>query len=166
MRPGLEPWSGAGLASGELVMSENRWFLVVLAKAAITTSIGSCAMGAGVVLLIGPTARVQEEAIGLASCLLPFAIGSWWIFRKFQARYSRRLARSVSTTFAICTPIFLCGTMPFGLITGGYAEAATGSRIAIVLGAFLGPIVLTTALSFAVCLVARSATRQMERNDG
>lgn len=148
-----------------LAVSENRWSFITLAKATITSAAGSCALGAGFALLVGPAARVPEEGFGLAACLVPIAFGSWWIFRELQTKYSVRLARSLTIAFAICMPTLLGVTMPFGLITGGY-DVASGSGIAILLSAFLGPILLTTGLSLLVYLLVRSIARQIEQHEG
>jgi len=146
-------------------MSDNLWFFTTVVKVTVAVSIACCVLVLGSVLVGIPTTRTTEGFAAAAS-LVPFPLGAWWLFRRLQVRYSRRLARSLTASFAVCTPIFLCLSMPFGVITGGYAEAVVGSKLAILVGAFVGPILLTAGLSLAACVFVRSTTRRIAQHEG
>jgi len=144
-------------------MSDNTWFLSSVAKATIATGIGWCLLVVLGSVLPGPSAGpIARAFILVAAVLVPFVLGAWWMFRRLRSRYDRRLARSVTTVFVICTPIFLGAAMPLGQLIGGRAEALFGSGFAA-LGAFSGVILITTCLSFIACVVARSVTRHEMR---
>jgi hypothetical protein len=140
-------------------MSENTWFLASVARVTTATAVGWCLLVVVGLALHGPSAGpIARIFILVAAVLVPFAFGAWWMFRKLSTRYGRGLARSVTTVFVICTPIFLGAAMPLGQLTGAYAEAWFGPRFAV-LGAFSGVILITIGLSFIACIVARSVTR-------
>ena len=65
--------------------------------------------------------------------LLPSFAASAWMIRKLRKTYSAREARAVSIAFGLCAPIFLCVSMLFGEITGGYAEALGGDGFFILM---------------------------------
>jgi hypothetical protein len=95
----------------------------------------------------------------ILTVLLPSFAASAWMLRKLRKTYSAREARAVSIAFGLCAPIFLCVSMVFGEITGGYAEALGGGGFFILVGAFGGPFVLTAFLSLLVCTAVLRVTR-------
>lgn len=144
-------------------MRDKFWLFIVVGKAALMTTLGYFGLVLGVLgLKIAVTPGEQQilkATIGFLMVFLPIGIAAWWIFRKLQARYTRREARAVATAFGVFTPVSLAVATVLSQIPAGYA-AFLGRPFGLI-GAFAGIVVMTTTLSFLVCLFTLSMTRRI-----
>ena len=144
-------------------MRDKFWLFIVVGKAALMITLGCFGLALGVLgLKIAVTPGEQQilkATMVLLVLFLPIGISAWWIFRKLQARYTRREARAVATAFGAFTPVSLGIAMVLSEITGGYA-AFLGRPFGLV-GAFMGVVVMTAILNFLVCLFTLSMTRRI-----
>lgn len=141
-------------------MGEKAWFSLVVAKAASITAIG-CIVSALVTFKIG-VPRLEQAALGATTVLLPTGLAGWWVFRKLQARLTRREARAVTIAFILCAPIALLVATVLGTLSGGYAEAFLGTRFALP-GALAGVLVLTPLGSIVPTALTLWMTRRITR---
>jgi len=144
-------------------MRDKFWLFIVVGEAALMTTTGYIALVLGVlgfkiVTTLGEP-QILKAAIGFLLVFLPTGFATWWIFRKLQARHTRREARAVATAFGAFTPVSLGIAMVLSEITGGYA-AFLGRPFGLV-GAFVGVVVMTAILNFLVCLFTLSMTRRI-----
>jgi hypothetical protein len=140
----------------------KRSLLIVVAKAALMTTLGYFALvlgflGSKIVLTNG-----EEEILGATMALLPSGIAAWWMFRKLQAYYTRREARAVAIAFAVLAPVSFGIAFLFSEISGGYAELLLGSPFALA-GAFVGVVVMASIVNFVLCLFTLRFTRHIVR---
>ena len=140
-------------------MLDKFWLFIAVGKAALIAAIGCFALVLGVLVFKIVMTPGEREILGVTMAFLPTGVAAWWIFRKLQARYKRREARAVATAFAVFTPVSLLIAIVLSQIPGGYA-AFMGAPFFLV-GAFVGIVVMTTILSFLVCLFTLSMTRRI-----
>jgi len=145
-------------------MRDKFWLFIVVGEAALMTTTGYIALVLGVlgfkiVTTLGEP-QILKAAIGFLLVFLPTGFATWWIFRKLQARHTRREARAVATAFGVFTPASLLIAIVLAVVPGSYAELLLGSPFAPV-GAFVGIVLMTTILNFRVCLFALSMTRRI-----
>jgi hypothetical protein len=86
----------------------------------------------------------------------------WLMFNDLRGKFSRREARAVSIAFGVLTPVTLATGLALAGIPGSYAELLLGSAFGLV-GAFAGTVLVTTLLSFGLCLFTLWVTRRIER---
>jgi hypothetical protein len=139
---------------------EKAWFSLVVAEAALITTAGYI-VSALLVFRIGATS-FEQAALGAAVVLLPTALAAWWIFRKLQARLSRREARAVTIAFVLCAPIVLLVAVVLAELTGGHAEKLLGSPFALA-GAISGVFVVAPLGSIVPTALTLWMTRRIMR---
>lgn len=141
-------------------MRDKFWLFIVVGKAALMTTLGCFAPLLGLRIAVSPgEQQILKATMVFLLVFLPAGIAAWWIFRKLQARYTRREARTVATAFGVFTPVSLLIAIPLAQIPAGYA-AFLGRPFGLI-GAFAGIVVMTTTLSFLVCLFTLSMTRRI-----
>jgi hypothetical protein len=144
-------------------MRDRFWLFIVVGKAALITILGWFGLVLGVVgskiAMTSGEQQILKATIVLLVVFVPAGIATWWIFRKLQARYTRREARAAATAFGVFTPVSLSIATVLSQIPGGYS-ASLGRAFAVI-GAFVGVVVMTTILDFLVCLFTLSMTRRI-----
>jgi hypothetical protein len=103
-----------------------------------------------------------EQPVLGAMMLLSAGGAAWWLFRKLQAPYPRREARSVAIAFGVFSPVSLGIAFPLGSLSGGYTELYLGSRFAF-FGAFAGVVVVNALVSIGASAFVLWVTRGSPR---
>jgi hypothetical protein len=91
--------------------------------------------------------RHAEEMLGVAMAFIPGGLAAYLLFRKLRNRYRSRAALWTSVVFLIFAPVSLLVAIVLAPFPGGYADLLLGRPFGLV-GAFLGIIVMITALTF------------------
>jgi hypothetical protein len=148
-----------------MATSDKFWLLIVIGKAALIATVGEFALVLSVLgfkIAVTPgEQQILKATVMFLLVFLPIGIAAWWIFQKLQARYTRREARAVATAFGVFTPVSLAVATVLSQLPGGYA-ASLGRSFSVV-GVFVGVVVMTTLLSFLVCLFTLRMTRLIVR---
>lgn len=89
----------------------------------------------------------SKAVIILIALVVPVGLTAWWLLRKLQTQYSKRVALPATIAFAVVAPLALAMGLVLGPITGSYSDLIVGtdSRAIAFAGAF-GAIVLVIAL--------------------
>lgn len=140
-------------------MRDKLWLLTVAGKAALITTGGIFALTFALTGSKNLATRGADE-IFLIMALIPVVIAAWWMFRKLQLRCTRREAAAVATLVAVLTPVSVGAGMLFGELSGGLTEYVLGLLFPLV-GAFVGVVVMTTLINFALSLLTLWMTRQI-----
>jgi hypothetical protein len=107
------------------------------------------------VLAVAPDAVRREphgvQWIGfLAWIIVPAAALAWWLFKKMQQTYSRRIARAAAFAFGAITPVSLGVAFAVSPLAGGF------------IGAMVATFAVAVLLTVAVCLFAIRIVRWEE----
>jgi hypothetical protein len=102
--------------------------------------------------------RSAERAAIVLTLLALIVATARWIFLKLCLEYQRHEARAMAITYGAISPISLGISIPLGQIPGGYL-AVLGLPFEPI-GAFVGVVATTTALSFGGVALALWVTRQ------
>ena len=84
-----------------------------------------------IILAVAPVVVGREphgaQWIGfLAWVIVPAAALAWWLFKKMQQTYSRRIARAVAFACGVVTPVSQCVAYAIAPLGGGCAEELLG----------------------------------------
>lgn len=133
---------------------------VIVGIAAVIATAGSCVLMLAIFLFgFNPDVRSGVSEIFVAvAVFLPIGVATAWMFRKLRTVYPRREARAVSTAFGIFTPVSLVVGVVLAEIPGGYAEMLAGPHF-VLIGVFVGVVIVTGLLSFLVCVLVLRVTR-------
>lgn len=124
-------------------MSVRYRLFATCAQAALFFTVTSWAL-IFVILDLMPKAASQRGLSIAMIVVLPDALATWWIFRRFRADRSPGDARRAAAAFTVSAPATLAVSYPLAGLVGGYAEAILGSRL--ILPAMLGFVVLVMVL--------------------
>ena len=99
---------------------------------------------------------------GMVSVIVPTAGLAWWLFKKMQQTYSRRIARAVAFAFGAATPVSLGVALAIAPVAGGYAEEFLGRPYWGFIGALVATFAVAVLLTVAACLFAVRIVRWEE----
>jgi hypothetical protein len=120
-------------------MSVRHRLFATCAQAALFFTVASWAL-IFIILDLMPKAATQRGLSIAMIVVLPDALATWWISRRFRLDRSRGDARRAAAAFAVSAPMTLAVSYPLGGLLGSYAEAILGSRF--ILPVLLGFIFL------------------------
>ncbi|MGA2433967.1 MAG: hypothetical protein ABSG25_01640 [Bryobacteraceae bacterium] len=145
-------------------MSDKFRLLIVVTKATLLVE----SMCIPLVLVLGrpPNPLDVPSNVRIAgrltlTFLLPIGLAAWWMFRKLQARYTRREARAVAIAYGVFTPVSLGIAVLPSTMLGGCAAQLLGNAFGAI-GAVAGVIVLTALISFVPCVLALKKLQDSE----
>jgi len=113
-----------------------------------------------IVVVVAPVVVMRglplgAERIGFAaSVIVPAAVLAWWLFKKMQQTYSRRIARAVAFAFGVATPVSLGVALALAPLGGGYAEGLLGRPYWGLIGSLVTTFAVAVLLTIAACLFA------------
>jgi hypothetical protein len=136
-----------------------------LAIASLVATSGNFAPVLIVLALHLSLTRHGEEVLGVVMAFVPSGLAAYLLFHRLRNRYSSRPALWTSIVFVIFAPVSLLVAIVLAPFPGGYADLVLGSPFGLV-GAFLGIIVMVTALTFGPSLFTLWLSSRGDRGDG
>ncbi|MGH9709093.1 MAG: hypothetical protein ACRD37_00915 [Candidatus Acidiferrales bacterium] len=105
-----------------------------------------------------------QMTAAMLAVFVPTGLATWWVFRKLQAHFCRREARSVAIAFAVFAPVSLAAAFLLYAIPASIAGLLlSGSGLVFLCALFGGIAVMTAFLTFLACVFALWITRRIER---